>query len=223
MLKGDTMSVRRFYRRIERGEAIQQIFFILNLTLVEDECLICYEKIEEHEETIQDNVICHECNKAMHLTCIERWFNENNFRKCPHCRTNWKFEIDITEKPKPIRIQLDDYSVLPRYRNQDRDNEQEQEAEELHTIFNNRRQRLTVMGSIAGPIHNERFNDYETITNITGAGTITINNNTLNNNILITPQRDIIRNQIDNARANGGQILAYRMYQQAVNGLEYEN
>ncbi len=118
------MSLRRFYRRIESEDVIQQIFFILN-TPTEDDCIICFDEIKNIE-----NVACHKCNKPIHLSCIERWFNTNNLRTCPHCRSNWKFEIDIIDRQIPIYIQLDDYSEIRNYR----------------------QNRLIVRGSISGPI-----------------------------------------------------------------------
>jgi hypothetical protein len=128
------MSIRRFYTQIEGDEAIQQIYFVLNLYPVEEEedCIICMEAISLHATTPgKENVICHVCEKPFHISCIETWFRTNNLRKCAHCRTNWKFEIDIIELPKTI-VELDDYSVIPTYRR-----------------VNNR---ITVRGSIAGDI-----------------------------------------------------------------------
>jgi hypothetical protein len=135
------MSLRRFYTRIENEETIQYYFFVLNLftfTLTDDhDCLVCLDKIKNN-----DYVICHECKKALHLTCLEGWFNINNERKCPHCRSKWKFEIDIIEKPHKIMIELDNYSVIPNYKND-------------YIVENNR---ITIRGSITGPINiNNRF------------------------------------------------------------------
>jgi hypothetical protein len=165
------MSLRRFYNRIEGEEAICQYFFILNLIHVEEDCLICLEAIKHPEE----NVECHECNKILHLSCIERWFAQNDMRKCPHCRTNWKFEIDIVEKPKPIIVELDDYSIMPTY-NQTRTS----------------RDRITTRGSITGNI--ETWSN-----NITG--TINFNpriNNTINNTVNNTNYINRTINNISN-------------------------
>ena len=106
------MSLRIFYTKIDHNEVIQQIFFILNLTCVEKEdCLVCYEQINDSE-----NVICHQCKKPMHLLCIEKWFDTNKQRFCPHCRTTWKFEIDIVEKVCSKYIELGEYSIVPNYK-----------------------------------------------------------------------------------------------------------
>lgn len=120
------MSLRRYYTYIEHKEVIEQIFFILNSQNLENDqdCLICYENINE------ENVICHKCHINLHLKCIKEWFINNTSRKCPHCRTNWKFEIDIIEKPKPIQVELTEYSILP----------------------NRKRNITTVNGSISGRI-----------------------------------------------------------------------
>ncbi len=117
------MSLRRLYKRIVTDEAIQNIYFVLNTFFVQEDCLVCLEQVGHSE-----NVICRECKQSMHLTCINGWFDTNEMRTCPHCRTNWKFEIDITEV---IYVELEDYSEMPKYRN---------------------RNRLTVRGSITGPI-----------------------------------------------------------------------
>lgn len=131
------MSLRRFYTRIENEETIQVYFFILNDTPIE-ECPICYET--KNIETLS----CHQCEKGFHLDCIESWFQTNTDRTCPHCRAKWKFEIDITEKPRilPIHVELDQYTPMPSYR-LDRNN---------HNHNNRRRNGLTVMGSISGSI-----------------------------------------------------------------------
>lgn len=117
------MTLRRFYNKIEREEVVCQFFFILNTVINKydcEDCLICFEGIKYPEE----NVKCHECHKILHLSCVDKWFTQNNMRKCPHCRTNWKFEIDIVEK----------------------ETEQEWTAKS--------RSRITIKGSIAGPIQN---------------------------------------------------------------------
>jgi len=141
------MLIRRFYKQIEDKEIIQRFFFILNLLYIEEECLICYECIQDkqdkqneqnEQEQNEENIMCHECNKVMHISCIEKWFEENNKRTCPHCRTKWKFEIDIIEKPAPVYIELDEYSLIPNYKN--------------------RNNTLTTMGTISGPI-NARVNN----------------------------------------------------------------
>lgn len=201
------MSLRRFYRRIEGEEADQQIFFILNLYPVHEECLICYETIE------QENVICHECSKPIHLSCLEQWFSENETRKCPHCRSNWRFEIDIIERHQDI-IELDEYSVLPRYRNRNKN-------------------KITVAGSISGHVPTRlenRINDF------IYRGTVTINNNnhtslTINNTRTINNTVDnhflepnnMIRNEVNNI-TNNNTLLSYQLYQQSMNEIVgYEN
>jgi len=147
------MSFRRFYKKIETDEAIQHIFFVLNLCIVKDECLICFEHIKNSE-----NVVCHECKKPIHMTCIKEWFNVNETRNCPHCRSNWKFEIDITEKPIYIGDYLTgDYSTVPDYKNGDK---------------------ITIRGSISGPI--TFTNEYGGTFTITNTGTLTFTDIQLN-------------------------------------------
>jgi hypothetical protein len=137
------MSLRRFYRRINTEEVIQNIFFVLNTASIKDECPICYEQINDSE-----NSICHECKKPMHLSCIESWFNTNEMRTCPHCRSNWKFEIDIIEKPKPIYIELGEYSEMPDYR---------RTSDQVSV------NRLTVRGSVSGSINRQTHTNHGNI------------------------------------------------------------
>lgn len=126
--------LRRFYKRIEKDEVIQEIFFILNLKPVTDDCLICFEKIEQ----LSENVVCDECNKPFHTKCMEKWFNSNQTRKCPHCRNNWKFEIDIIEI-EILKVELDEHSILPSY--------------------SKSKNKLTVRGSIAGEISRQNLDN----------------------------------------------------------------
>jgi len=104
------MSLRRFYRRITEYGVTQNVFFLLDTCPTsEEECLICFEKIQQTE-----NVVCKKCNKPLHITCIEKWFDTNNKRTCPHCRTNWKFEIELQFVSC---VYLDEYTIMPRKTN----------------------------------------------------------------------------------------------------------
>ena len=144
-------SLRRFFLRLDLKDVIQNIFIILNIDTKgnnilhineEDDCPICYEKIINTE-----NVVCEICNNFVHLSCIETWLKTNDLRNCPICRSKWKFEIDIIEKTKPIYIELDEYSLVPKYisdRNSDRNSD-----------------RLTVRGSITGSLETEETEEIE--------------------------------------------------------------
>lgn len=140
-------SLRRFYTRIENEEIIQTYFFVLNSSPIEDECPVCYEV--KNIETLS----CHECKKCFHLDCIESWFKTNTGRTCPHCRTKWKFEIDIQEKPVPIHIELNQFT--PIYRTRARDNSS--------SIIPRHRRDLTVRGTISGNIENRNNYPHHTI------------------------------------------------------------
>jgi len=126
------MALRRYYMRLETDEAVQLIFFVLNVSWVDDDCPVCFDKIND-----SDSVVCHQCNKPLHLTCVELWFNTNVLRICPHCRSSWKFEIEIEEKvADPYTVELDEHTPMP--------------------IFNTYRNRYIVRGSISGHIGQSR-------------------------------------------------------------------
>jgi hypothetical protein len=102
------MEIIRFYKSIKGTYFEQQLFFIINQKNIEDDCPICYAEIDDPE-----NVACHQCNKAFHLSCLESWF-KFSISICPHCRTKWKFEIKI-KKQIHNKIELKDYSIMPNY------------------------------------------------------------------------------------------------------------
>ena len=144
------MSLRRFYTTEETDEAVQTYFFILSQVLCTEECPVCFETTENKE-----NVLCHECEKCFHLNCIEEWFETNTSRPCPHCRTPWKFEIDIVVKEPPTYIELDEYTPMPDYRRCNTNTSQRNQHNQRNTNQYNRYTipNLTVRGSIAGRIN----------------------------------------------------------------------
>jgi len=71
-------------------------YFVNDTTPVEDNCLICFEHTSATE-----NVACHQCGKFFHLPCMKKWFDcedyANDSTTCPHCKVDWKFEIEVVE------------------------------------------------------------------------------------------------------------------------------
>ena len=54
------------------------------ITLLTDECLICFEELSKGETIILD---C--CNKKIHTKCIVQWITTpNRDIKCPNCQKN---------------------------------------------------------------------------------------------------------------------------------------
>lgn len=142
------MSLRRFYLRIDEEKVCREYFFILNEVNEnkDDECLNCYDKINNIE-----NVKCHICHKCFHIECMESWFKSDSgklARTCPHCRSKWKFEIDIMEKP--IIIETDEFTHMPKYK----------------LSLNSRNDRITINGSISGPVH-DNYNVFRILSGMT--------------------------------------------------------
>lgn len=159
----DCMSLRRFYRQVEGEEAVQQIFFVLNIFPTNEDCLICFESLKKN----QDNVMCNKCNKTMHISCVTEWFDKNDMRKCPHCRSSWKFEIDIIEKQK-TPIVLDNYSEMPKYRGRG---------------YYRHHSRITMRGSISGPI--DKIMEMNTNESVETEEVTNMGDNDINDNIIL--------------------------------------
>jgi len=81
---------RKFYLSVLGDNVTCTYFFIITKSSIEDNCIICYESIDE-------SIICNECNQSFHLDCIVKWFKQNIKRICPHCRCSWKFVVIINE------------------------------------------------------------------------------------------------------------------------------
>lgn len=54
--------------------------------LEEDECAICYEAMEEHEEQAGLVTFCLACGANFHKDCIRRWQEKSRKGDCPLCR-----------------------------------------------------------------------------------------------------------------------------------------
>lgn len=69
-------------------------------------CLICYDNSNNSNDgdnsSNNHSTNCRVCGKIMHICCLVEWFEVNIKRICPHCRSGWKFSVDIVENGSVI-------------------------------------------------------------------------------------------------------------------------
>lgn len=91
---------RQFYSSTRCSNYIVQNMYICVRQQIDDEvCLVCCDDCDDNTDP---HANCRVCDKVMHISCLVRWFTVNNQRICPHCRSGWKFSVDVVENGRVI-------------------------------------------------------------------------------------------------------------------------